>query len=92
MALADKIAFRNCLVAMCPRTLKADLPSAYDVKVYIEKQFMTQISKLKAAITVSTYLLVDKEQFDVCDRQHQGKCRRLPTAGLLIRQRKGSWE
>ncbi|KAM6502311.1 hypothetical protein JOM56_002288, partial [Amanita muscaria] len=53
LAIADNAAFRNCLVAMCPKTLKSELPSAYDVSVCLHNEAVKWIKKLKAEIEVS---------------------------------------
>jgi hypothetical protein len=52
-AVADKATFWNCLVAMRPRTLKVELPSSYDIKKYIHKQFIICLKDLKELIAVS---------------------------------------
>ena len=51
--LANKPEFRNCLVTMRPKTTKQDLPSAYDVKTYLRKEFTRHIEGLMAEIKVS---------------------------------------
>jgi hypothetical protein len=50
--LANKPAFRNCLVTMRPKTTKEDLPSAYDVKAFLRKEFVRHIEGLAAEIQV----------------------------------------
>jgi hypothetical protein len=52
LALADNTAFRNCLVAMRPRSTKKDLPSTHDVTVYIHNQFSKHLESLKESILV----------------------------------------
>ncbi|KAF8057052.1 hypothetical protein FPV67DRAFT_1430865 [Lyophyllum atratum] len=52
LMLADKITFRNVLVAMRPQAKKIDLPSAHDVGVYIHNAFCKGLEKLKADIEV----------------------------------------
>ncbi|KAF8971661.1 hypothetical protein BDZ97DRAFT_1650849, partial [Flammula alnicola] len=53
LALADNAAFRNSLVSMRPKSTTFDLPSSYDVKVYLHNQFVKHMTELKATITVS---------------------------------------
>ena len=38
---------------MQPQTIKADLPSAHDVKTCLQNEFVDHLNKLKAKITVS---------------------------------------
>jgi len=52
LALASNMAFRNCLVAMRPRSTIKDLPSTHDVVVYIHNQFSRHLNSLKASILV----------------------------------------
>ncbi|KAH9014795.1 hypothetical protein EDB83DRAFT_2181432, partial [Lactarius deliciosus] len=52
LILADKATFRNCLVIMRPKTKQADLPSAYDVKVYIKNTFIIHLKQLNNDIVV----------------------------------------
>lgn len=40
LAVADKAAFRNCLVAMRPNARKADIPSSHDVSTFIHNSFI----------------------------------------------------
>ncbi|KAF8952934.1 hypothetical protein BDZ97DRAFT_1648286, partial [Flammula alnicola] len=56
LALADNPAFRNSLVSMRPKSTMADLPSSYDVKVYLHNQFVRHMKELKESITVSRFL------------------------------------
>ena len=53
LALASKAAFRNCLVAMQPKSIVKDFPSTYEVTVYIHNQFAMHLKKLKEDILVS---------------------------------------
>ncbi|KAH9009502.1 hypothetical protein EDB84DRAFT_1235332, partial [Lactarius hengduanensis] len=46
LILVDKATFQNCLVIMRPKTKRADLPSAYDVKVYLKNTFITHLKQL----------------------------------------------
>ena len=52
--MANKLAFRNCLVAMHPNTNKADIPSTHDVLTYIHNSFVDFLQNLKHRIQVST--------------------------------------
>ena len=36
-----------------PSSIKEDLPSAYNVKVYLQKQFIARIQEIKEEISVS---------------------------------------
>ena len=38
---------------MRPQTIKADLPSAHDVKICLQNEFVDHLNKLKATIMVS---------------------------------------
>jgi hypothetical protein len=50
---ADKISFRNVLISAKPDLKKNDLPSSYDVAVYIKNKFSERIGNLKNEIEVS---------------------------------------
>ena len=50
---ADKITFRNVLLSAKPDLKKNDLPSLYDVTVYIKNKFAEYIENLKKEIEVS---------------------------------------
>jgi hypothetical protein len=52
IALAEKAAFKNCLVAMRPKMKNCELPSRHDVEIHIQNQFTSLISDLKKSITV----------------------------------------
>jgi len=54
--LADNPAFHNILVAMRPKSTTSDLPSLYDVKVFLHNAFVKHISDLKESIMVSKLL------------------------------------
>lgn len=54
LAVANKATFRNCLVAMRPKAIKADLPSTHDVQTYLHNQFVEFFNELKAKFKVST--------------------------------------
>jgi hypothetical protein len=51
--VANKATFRNCLTSMRPQTMKADLPTAYGVKMCLLNEFVDHLNELKATITVS---------------------------------------
>ena len=53
LAVVEKALFRNCLVTMRLKMMKNDLPSSYDVSVYIHNHFVNQLKLLKSEITVS---------------------------------------
>ena len=52
--MADKPAFRNCLVAMRPNAILADIPSTHDVSAYIHNAFIEFFKDLKVQMQVST--------------------------------------
>jgi hypothetical protein len=52
LATADKISFRNCLVAMRPRTVPSELPSSHDVTTHLHNEFVSHIKLVKAEIEV----------------------------------------
>ncbi|KAF9234313.1 hypothetical protein BU15DRAFT_31439, partial [Melanogaster broomeanus] len=47
IAVANKTSFRNCLVAMKPTAMKADLPSSHDVSTFIHNAFIDFLQQLK---------------------------------------------
>ncbi|KAH9021044.1 hypothetical protein EDB85DRAFT_1872066 [Lactarius pseudohatsudake] len=56
--LANKASFRNCLVAMRPQSTKEDLPSAYDIKVYLRNRFVNHMKEVADEIKVSNRSIV----------------------------------
>ncbi|OAX30508.1 hypothetical protein K503DRAFT_705183, partial [Rhizopogon vinicolor AM-OR11-026] len=50
--MADKVMFRNCLVAMQPSATKLDLPLTHDIMTYVHNSFIDFFSKLKSDIQV----------------------------------------
>lgn len=54
LAVVDKAAFRNCLVAMRPRSTNADLPSTHNVKTYIHNEFVQMLNEFKNQISVGS--------------------------------------
>ena len=53
LIMANKTLFRNCLVAMCPSSTSANLPSKHDVCTYIHNEFIDFFNDIKARINVS---------------------------------------
>ena len=53
LAVADKVVFRNCLVAMRPKAEQQDIPSTHDVATYIHNEFVKWLKELKDEIQVS---------------------------------------
>ncbi|KAG1726893.1 uncharacterized protein EDB91DRAFT_1086634 [Suillus paluster] len=47
LVVADKPAFKNCLVAMQPNAILVDMPSTHDVLAYIHNTFIEFIKGLK---------------------------------------------
>jgi hypothetical protein len=58
LALTEKAIFRNCLVAMRPKTTRKDLPSRHDIEVYIHNAFVGWLKSLKAEILVSNRFFI----------------------------------
>jgi hypothetical protein len=54
LAVAEKPIFRNCLVAMRPKTMRKDLPSRHGIEVYIHNEFVDWLKTLKNEILVSS--------------------------------------
>ncbi|KAI0061781.1 hypothetical protein BV25DRAFT_1769205, partial [Artomyces pyxidatus] len=52
LALANKASFRNCLVAMRPRSITADLPSTHNVCAYLHNEFTKILARYRADIEV----------------------------------------
>ena len=52
LALADKAVFRNCLIAMKPKAVHSDVPSARDVGKHIHNEFVKWLNQLKSDIMV----------------------------------------
>ena len=57
LAVANKPAFRNCLVTMCPNTKKADIPSSHDISTFIHSSFVDFLQTLKHRVQVSFFIL-----------------------------------
>jgi hypothetical protein len=53
LAVAGKVTFHNCLIAMRPKVGSVDLPTTHDITVYIHNKFIKWLRKLKDDITVS---------------------------------------
>jgi hypothetical protein len=53
LAVADKASFRNCMVAMRPKSVTNDIPSTHKVTTYIHNQFVEQLEELRGDILVS---------------------------------------
>lgn len=56
-ALVSKAVFRNCLTVMRPKTRTKELPSAHDVAIYIQNEFIRFMDQIKQVIQVSGYLI-----------------------------------
>ncbi|KAH9072193.1 hypothetical protein EDB83DRAFT_2204585, partial [Lactarius deliciosus] len=52
LAVTDKALFRNCLVAMRPKSISKDLPSTHNVMRYIHNKFVQWLQELKDDIMV----------------------------------------
>lgn len=53
LAVANKVTFRNCLVAMRPSATKVDLPTTHDITTYIHNAFISFMQDLKIELQVS---------------------------------------
>jgi hypothetical protein len=53
LLVANKATFRNCPVAMRPKSTTADLPSTHDISTYIHNAFVKFLDELKGQIQVS---------------------------------------
>lgn len=53
LAVANKPSFRNCLLAMRPKTIRPDLPSTHEVTKYLHNEFVAWLKTLKNDIEVS---------------------------------------
>jgi hypothetical protein len=53
LAIANKPSFRNCLLAMRPKTIHSDLPSTHEVTKYLHNEFVAWLKTLKNDIEVS---------------------------------------
>jgi len=51
--LTDNPAFHNALISMRPKSTMIDLPSSYDMKVYLHNKFVQHIMELEEEIKVS---------------------------------------
>ena len=58
LAVANKPAFRNCLVMMHPNANKADIPSSHDISNFIHNSFVDFFQSLKSRIQVSLFILL----------------------------------
>ncbi|KAF8232058.1 hypothetical protein L208DRAFT_1064199, partial [Tricholoma matsutake] len=52
LAVAGKTAFRNCLVAMRPKSISLNLPTTHDVVKHLHNEFVRWIDRLKQDIEV----------------------------------------
>ncbi|KAH9012213.1 hypothetical protein EDB83DRAFT_2202540, partial [Lactarius deliciosus] len=50
LAVANKVVFRNCLVAMRPKTTKQDLPTTYDIMNHLHNKFNEWLRNMSADI------------------------------------------
>jgi hypothetical protein len=57
LAVANHIAFHNCMISMRPKSTNHDLSSCHDVTTYIHNAFIQQLESIKADILVSNPLL-----------------------------------
>ena len=54
LALADNPAFQNTLITMRLKLMTSDLPTTYDMKVFLHNTFVKHMMKVKEEIMVST--------------------------------------
>ncbi|KAF8890902.1 hypothetical protein BD779DRAFT_1395385, partial [Infundibulicybe gibba] len=50
LVLADKVLFRNCLVATRPAAVNADIPTTHGVRTHLHNAFVHHLTTLKEAI------------------------------------------
>ncbi|KAF8235081.1 hypothetical protein L208DRAFT_1065881, partial [Tricholoma matsutake] len=50
LAVVGKTTFRNCLVAMRPKSISLDLPTTYNVVKHLHNEFVRWIDQLKQDI------------------------------------------
>ena len=73
---------------MHPKTLKSDLPSAWDVSVHLHNETVKWLQKLKEDIMVSfDFGLMKKKKAYLLNRLPQEKCQLHLTHGLLTQQK-----
>jgi hypothetical protein len=53
LALANNPAFQNALIAIRPKSTTSDLPTTYDMKVFLHNAFVKHMTNVKDEITVS---------------------------------------
>jgi hypothetical protein len=88
LSLADKATFRNCMVAMRPRTTATDLPSTHDVTIFIHNQFISLVKTLKEEILVRFLMHVCRLHSQLTfGSVRLGRSLPQLMAGLLIRRR-----
>ena len=49
LAVANKTAFRNCLVAMRPNSMRHDLPTTYDILNNLHNKFVQWVQDMSTA-------------------------------------------
>jgi hypothetical protein len=75
LSLPDKPVFRNCLVAMRPRTTSSQLPSTRDVENHIKNEFVKLMKNFKTRISVRFVFSSFSRLLTQFHRMHQEKCR-----------------
>jgi hypothetical protein len=92
LALAEKPIFRNCLVAMRPKTMRKDLPSRHDIEVYIHNEFVAWLKSLKNDILVSIAPSFFKMlELTFMHRKPQVVSRRLRMGGQQTTRKRRFW-
>ena len=91
LAIAEKPIFRNCLVAMRPKTTRKDLPSRHDIEVYIHNEFVDWLKTLKTEILVSNETLFRLFGLTSIHRKPLGESRRLQMGGRQTIQKGRFW-
>lgn len=92
LAVVEIPVFRNCLIAMRPRTMPKDLPSKHAVGVYIHNEFVGWLKKIKGEIMVSDNCIHLMGFPIVLDRMRLEKSRRRQTDGPPTTQKRRFWE
>ncbi|GLB40087.1 hypothetical protein LshimejAT787_0705970 [Lyophyllum shimeji] len=90
LALADKALFRNCLVSMRPKSTSKDLPSTYDVGVFLHNEFIEHLKIVRESITTAPGLIATTDDAWTCEVTKE------PFMGMTghwidVDQRTGAW-
>jgi len=90
-ALAEKPVFRNCLVAMRPKTTRKDLPSRHDIEVHIHNEFVDWLKILKTEILVSNKTAFLQVVLTFIHRKPSARSHQLQMGGQQTTQKGHFW-